>query len=359
MNRWLLPFLLCLASILGLPGLAGCNNAVDNTVASAVGVLEGKVSIVSQSLDGIDQPYPPEVYQPRKIVVYNIDRTVFIRQVDIDEYGYYRVELSPGTYVIDINYFQYDTSDVVPRKLNIEAGKAYMFDIGFDTELVTSMPEGTALVHAQPYRVIGESKYNYQGDNRTVGLWYITSPEASGFEEYAQTAAQAALDFYNLYHRTFTSVLLVPREGILTNYAQANFAADGKGAEGLTGDAPAKLGYWVVWASDRVLTEQELSIAEMWSAKQEDFPAKNSFSSLSYDSDALRQYIAKALNIPFEEVQMPFRQLRQYKLSQTFIDKTISLAAVGLPNNPKTELAFNHFQVSGVLLTLIWLSLIV
>lgn len=55
-NGWLLPLFICLVSILSIPGQAGCDNAIDNTGATDVGVLEGKVPIISQPLDGIDQP---------------------------------------------------------------------------------------------------------------------------------------------------------------------------------------------------------------------------------------------------------------------------------------------------------------
>ncbi len=97
------------------------------------GVLEGKVSIGPRSPEEIGQPYAPEIYQPRKVMVYDADHAKLVGQVDLDENGYYSVALSAGIYIIDINYFDTDRSDSVPRKLKIQARTHYMFDISFNT----------------------------------------------------------------------------------------------------------------------------------------------------------------------------------------------------------------------------------
>lgn len=198
---------------------------------------------------------------------------------------------------------------------------------------INVIPEGvqpqdnSILEHARPYRVVSEGNIVNQDQHRTVGLWFITSENASGFEEYAQTAVQAVLDLYHLHGRDFTSVLLIPSDKLEyagLSYAQANFAADGKGATGMTGDTPAKEGYWVVRAANRELNEQELAIAELWKDKQQDFPQTILWSSLSYNEEALRHYIADTLNIPYEEAQQPALEMREYELTQSFLDKFTS-----------------------------------
>ncbi len=131
-KRWLFPVILCLLYILITPALIGCNG---NASAEA-GVLEGKVWI--GPLEGgppekLGQPYPVDVYQPRKVMVYDSDHVELIEQVDLDEYGYYSVELPPGDYTFDINYVESDRSNAAPRKLKVEAGEHYMFDIDFNT----------------------------------------------------------------------------------------------------------------------------------------------------------------------------------------------------------------------------------
>lgn len=173
----------------------------------------------------------------------------------------------------------------------------------------------TELSHAKPYQVLREGNIVNEREDRTVGLWFIVSENATSFEEYAQTAIQAVRDLYRLYGRDFTSVLLIPSDKLMyaVYYAQANYAADGKGSLGMTGSAPAAEMYWKVRATDRPLTEQELAIAELWFEKIPDFPSKDPLSSLSYDEEALRQYVADTLNISDAEVQSPQLPMKEYE----------------------------------------------
>jgi hypothetical protein len=185
----------------------------------------------------------------------------------------------------------------------------------------TETPEytyNTELDHAKPYLVLGEGNIANEEKDRTVGLWFIVSPDATGYEEYAETAIQAVRDLYRLYGRDFTSVHLIPNDKLeyAVDYAQASYAADGKGALGMTGDAPAKEMYWRVQATDQPLTEQELAIAELWWEKMPDFPSKDPLSSLSYDKEALTQYVADTLNIPVSEVIFPQVSYSDYEYEE-------------------------------------------
>jgi hypothetical protein len=101
-----------------------------------VGILEGEVNI--GPLTPVEKPgetptIPPEVYALRKIMVYDESRTTLIKQVDIGNDGYYRIELKPGTYTIEINHVGIDRSADVPRQIEIEAGKTVSLDIDIDT----------------------------------------------------------------------------------------------------------------------------------------------------------------------------------------------------------------------------------
>ena len=145
---------------------------------------------------------------------------------------------------------------------------------------------------------------------------FITSDDAIGFEEYAQTAIQAVCDLYNRYGRDFTAVMLVASDAARIPYATASYAADGNGALGMTGSAPAIEMYWKVRVTDRKLTEQELAIAELWYEKQQDFPSTYPLSSLSYDEKALRQYITDTLNIPYDDVQFPELEMIDYEFNE-------------------------------------------
>lgn len=131
-KRWVFFIVFCLVSMLVMPGLAGCKGNTDIELPE-FGVLEGRVLIGPRLPEEIKQPYPVELYQPRKVMVYDADHVELLRQLDLDENGYYSVELPPGNYTIDINYFATDTSDTVPRKLKIEPGVHVMLDIFIDT----------------------------------------------------------------------------------------------------------------------------------------------------------------------------------------------------------------------------------
>ena len=191
-----------------------------------------------------------------------------------------------------------------------------------DSDTVTEPPEYTQaseLSQAKPYRVTGEGNVACDLPDRKVGLWFIVSEEATSFEAYAQTAIQAVRDLYRLYGRDRTSVLLVPDDKLRgMYYAQASYAADGKGALCMTGSAPAVEMYWKVRAADRQFTVQELAIAELWSEKIPDFPSKDPWSSLSYDEDALRHYVADTLNISYDEVSLTQIDYREYEYDERF-----------------------------------------
>jgi hypothetical protein len=196
---------------------------------------------------------------------------------------------------------------------------------------VTTLPETTKkieltqptinieLTKAKQYQILDEGNVVNGKMDRTVGLWFIYSEEADSFEEYAQTAIQAVQDLYKMYGRDSTSVLLVASDKARVPYAQASYAADGLGALGMTGSAPAVPMYWMVRAADRQLTQREMAIAELWSQHQADFPSTNPLSSSFYDEEALRRFIADELQIPYSEVKPLLLPTKVY-LSDTLLN---------------------------------------
>ena len=103
----------------------------------SMGILRGHVTIgpIQPVVRPNDDPdyVPPEVYDTRKIVVYDESGKMIMRQVNIGHEGYYSVELAPGTYVIDINRLGIDTSGDVPRKVDVIEGETIELDIDIDT----------------------------------------------------------------------------------------------------------------------------------------------------------------------------------------------------------------------------------
>jgi hypothetical protein len=112
---------------------------LESTELERSGVLQGDVTIGPiwpVEPPGGSPPIPPEVYQARKVVVYDESGAEALKIVDIipgGERGHYRVELAPGTYVVDINHLGIDSSDEVPARIEITSGQTVNLDIDIDT----------------------------------------------------------------------------------------------------------------------------------------------------------------------------------------------------------------------------------
>jgi hypothetical protein len=127
MIRRLLHIALTAASLLTL----GCTN-----VTSEPGVLTGEVTIgplVPVERPGVEYDIPCEVYEARKVMVYDKNHKKLVIQVDIDCNGQYQVELEPGYYVIDINRIGIDHSSEVPTNIEIKSGETIQLKIDIDT----------------------------------------------------------------------------------------------------------------------------------------------------------------------------------------------------------------------------------
>jgi len=100
------------------------------------GILQGLVAIGPISpveRPGEKPPIPPEVYEVRKIMVYDKSGKTLIQQVDIDSEGRYVANLRPGTYTVDINRIGMDSSDDVPEQVEIQSEITIRLDINIDT----------------------------------------------------------------------------------------------------------------------------------------------------------------------------------------------------------------------------------
>jgi hypothetical protein len=100
------------------------------------GTLEGTVTIGPiwpVEPPGGSPPVPCEVYQARKIMVYDERGSQLVSQVDIDCQGHYRALLKPGPYTVDINHLGIDHSPDVPKKIAVKSGETIRLDIDIDT----------------------------------------------------------------------------------------------------------------------------------------------------------------------------------------------------------------------------------
>jgi len=100
------------------------------------GILEGNVTIgpicpVEQP--GNPCPVPCEMYQARKVLIYNSSGTKLIAEAAIDCNGHYWVELKSGGYTVDINRDSFGHVSGVPQKIEIRLGQTSELYIDIDT----------------------------------------------------------------------------------------------------------------------------------------------------------------------------------------------------------------------------------
>jgi hypothetical protein len=126
MMRTIVLALIVLGMCAGFGGCLGPENA---------GYLEGYVTIgpicpVEQI--NVTCTVPPSAYEARKIVI-STEEAGTVDVVDINNDGFYRTALSPGTYNVDINHAGMDHSPDLPTAVTILKGQTVVLNISIDT----------------------------------------------------------------------------------------------------------------------------------------------------------------------------------------------------------------------------------
>jgi hypothetical protein len=130
-----------LAATLALAVLLSCNKSSSPTAPTDPaslphGRLSGVVTIgpicpVQSQTNPC--PTPPSAYAARKILVYDSAKTKLIATVDIDEHGFYLIDLPPAKYVVDLKHTGIDRSGEVPATVMIQTNVVTKLDINIDT----------------------------------------------------------------------------------------------------------------------------------------------------------------------------------------------------------------------------------
>ena len=100
------------------------------------GTLDGTVTIGPiwpVEPPGGNPPIPCEVYEARKVMIYDKNGSKLVKKVDLDCKGYYSINLNPSVYTVDINHVGIDRSPDVPTKIEIRPGETVELDIDIDT----------------------------------------------------------------------------------------------------------------------------------------------------------------------------------------------------------------------------------
>jgi len=106
-----------------------------------LGTVEGTVTIGPiwpVERPGEKPPVPPEVFDARKVMIYDKRGTRLIQKVDLvqidqGQEGYYRIQLKPGTYIVDINHVGIDTSSDIPTEIEVRPEETVQVNIDIDT----------------------------------------------------------------------------------------------------------------------------------------------------------------------------------------------------------------------------------
>ena len=113
----------------------GCQNT------QQLPTLEGTVTIgpiFPVERPGEPRPVPAQVFENRKVIVYNktgkrIIETIDLKQIEQSVKASYSAQLAPGQYVIDISHGGIDRSSDVPKKIEIVSGQTVVVNIDIDT----------------------------------------------------------------------------------------------------------------------------------------------------------------------------------------------------------------------------------
>ena len=124
--------------LLVIVACSGKNSPTDPSTEGPRGTLSGAVTIGPNcpvETTAGPCPPPPGAYALRKVLVESADASKVLFTVDIDEHGFYRIDLPPGVYTVDLQKSGADRSSDVPAKVTITQGIATVLNINIDTGL--------------------------------------------------------------------------------------------------------------------------------------------------------------------------------------------------------------------------------
>jgi hypothetical protein len=135
MKRMLL-VLLAIGLLAGSAAGLSCYPGGPENVLLQGAVTIGPISPVEK--EGECPPVPAEVFQERKLIIYdesgkNLVREVYFTQIGNGATGYYTAQIGLGTYVVDINHLGVDTAANLPVKITVTGDETVTIDVDIDT----------------------------------------------------------------------------------------------------------------------------------------------------------------------------------------------------------------------------------
>ena len=84
-------------------------------------------------LDAPTPDVPPETYTSRGLQIFAEDGEHLITEVKFKADGTYRLEITPGTYVVALAPLGIDTAEGLPKTIILKSGETFTLDINIDT----------------------------------------------------------------------------------------------------------------------------------------------------------------------------------------------------------------------------------
>jgi len=168
-----------------------------------------------------------------------------------------------------------------------------------------------AVDRALTYEVVRREDISSRNRNRLRA--FIYSP-AESVETRIETSMKAAFELQQstdcAYVKVFHLIAPDPNQiGTATYYVDLSYAPDGLG---VGGESPLRNGTWEAMVSDQVVDRQTLEMERLWWSNRDRFQRDNGYGGRETDEKALKEFIAKQLNVKREAVKLATLFLRPY-----------------------------------------------
>jgi len=96
-------------------------------------VIVGPLGPGPVQLDAPTPDIPPETYTSRGLQIFEEDGETLITEVKFKADGTYRLEITPGTYVVALIPLGIDTAEGLPMTITLKSDETVTLDINIDT----------------------------------------------------------------------------------------------------------------------------------------------------------------------------------------------------------------------------------
>jgi len=168
-----------------------------------------------------------------------------------------------------------------------------------------------AVDRALAYQVVQREDISSRSRNRLRA--FIYSP-AESVEARIETSMKAAFELQQStgcdYVKVFHLIAPDPNQiGTATYYVDLSYAPDGLG---VGGESPLRNRTWEAMATDQVVDSLTLKVEKLWWSNRDRFQRDNGYGGRETDEKALKEFIAKQLNVERKAVKLATLFLSPY-----------------------------------------------